>query len=138
MADTGLGATLTLGTTGSVGAIRSITSPEFVLEKIDKSVLGTTDFMEYHPGDLSDPGEITAEILFDAEGDDVPSRGVAETVTITWPIHTSGNTTNATLAGTGFITQFKLPDFQINELQVATITIAFDGDTDPAFTAESA
>lgn len=138
MADTGLGATLTLATTGSVGTIRSITSPEFTLEKIDTSALSTTDFMTYIAGDLTDPGEITAEVIFDATADDLPSRGVAETVTITWPIHTSGNTTNATLAGTGFITGWKMPDMAVNELQVASITIAYDGGTGPAFSQEAA
>jgi|SRR6056297_485492 len=138
MADTGHGATLTLATTGAVGAIRSMTLPEIVMEKIETTVLGTTDFMEYMPGDLSDPGELTATILFDAEDDDLPSRGVAETVTVTFPVHTSGNTTNATLAGTGFITSVKMPDMATNELQVMELTIAFDGLTGPAFTAESA
>ena len=138
MADTGSGATLTLATTGSVGRIRSMTLPEITTEKIDTTALDSTDFMTYVSGDVADPGEITAEIVFDATGDDLPSLGVAETVTVTFPIHTSGNTTNATLAGTGFITSFKMPDMAINELQVASITIAFDGETGPAFTQEAA
>ena len=138
MADTGQGATLTLATTGAVGVIRSMTLPEMTVDKLDTSDLSTTDFMTYVATDLADPGEITAEILFDAEDDDLPSFGVSETVTVTFPIHTSGNTTNATLAGTGFITGFKMPDMQIGELQVATITIAYDGGTGPAFTAEAA
>lgn len=138
MADTGHGATLTLGTTGAVGAIRSMTLPEFVLEKIETTVLDTTGFMTYMPGDVSDPGEMTAEILFDAESDDLPDAGVAETVTVTFPIHTSGNTTNATLSGSGFITGRKMPDMATNELQVMELTIAFDGETGPAFTQEAA
>ena len=138
MADTGQGATLTLATTGAVGVIRSMTLPEFAIDKIETSDLSTTGFKTYIATDLAEPGELTAEIIFDAEDDDVPSFGVSETVTVTWPIHTTGNTTNATLAGTGFITNFKLPDMQIGELQVATITVAFDGLTDPAFTAEAA
>ena len=138
MADTGQGATLTLATTGAVGVIRSMTLPEFAIDKIETSDLSTTGFKTYIATDLAAPGELTAEIIFDAEDDDVPSFGVSETVTVTWPIHTTGNTTNATLAGTGFITNFKLPDMQIGELQVATITVAFDGLTDPAFTAEAA
>ena len=138
MADTGNGATLTLATTGSVGTIRSMTLPEFVVEKIETSHLATTSFKTYRSADLSEPGEITAEILFNADTGSVPSRGVAETVTVTWPIHTSGNTTNATLAGTGFITSFKTPDMTNGELQIANITIAYDGETDPAFTAEAA
>lgn len=138
MADTGLGATLTLATTGAVGAVRSMTLPEFTREKIDTTELATEDFMTYIPGDLDAPGEITAEIIFDAENDDIVAGGVPETMTITFPITNSTNTTNATLTGTGFVTGWKMPDLAVNELQVATLTIAFDGLTGPAFTAEAA
>ena len=137
MADTGQGASLTLATSGTIGVIRSMTLPEFVIEKIESTGLATTAFKTFIPSDLSDPGELTAEIIFDAENGDVVARGVPETVTVTWPVLTTGQTA-ANLAGTGFVTAFKLPDMSTGELQIATITIAFDGLTDPAFTAESA
>lgn len=141
-ADTGHGATLTLATTGSVGNIRSISSPSFSRGKVDITHLGTTNFMEYVPEDLDDPGEISAEIVFDAETPtSLPSRGTVETVTITFPIGASTNTTAATLSGTGFITEFKVPDLSTNEVQIANITIAFDGGansgTEPTWSAET-
>ena len=138
MADTGNGATLTLSTTGSVGAIRQMTLPSFFLENIEISYLGTTIFKSFQPSDLSDPGEITVNVLTDVTSDTPPSRGVVETGTVTWPIHTSGNTTNATLAGTGFITSVELGELINGTLQEWTITFAYDGETDPAFTGESA
>lgn len=139
MADTGLGATLAATTQGSVARVRRLTLPEWMREKLDKSVLATTGFIEYHPGDLDDPGEVVAEIVFDATADDFTTveNGEVDTFTVTFPIHTSGNTTAATLAGTGFATGQKLPDLAINELQVATLTIAYDGGTGPTFTGES-
>jgi len=136
MADTGNGATLTLSSTGSVGDIRQMTLPEFVLEKIEDSHLGTTNFKTYIPSDLEDPGEFTAEIIFDS-GSAVPARGTVETATVTFPIANTSNTNAATLAGTGFLTTYKIPDLANGELQVASLTFAFDGQTEPAFTAES-
>lgn len=138
MADTGHGATLALATTGSIGALRSITLPEETIEDIKDSDLSTNNYETYVAGDLAEPGEISADILFDPTSNTVPAKGVSETVTVTWPIHTSGNTTNATYAGTGYVKAFKLPDMQTNELQLATITIKLDGKTEPAFTQEAA
>lgn len=137
MADTGQGATLTLSSTGAVGVIRSMTLPEQTIEKLETSDLSTTDFKTYIKTDLAEPGELTAEILFNADTGSVPTLGTPETGTVTFPIHTSGNATNATYAGSGFLTSFKLPDMQVGELQVATLTFAFDGLTDPSFTAET-
>ena len=55
------------------------------------------------------------------------------------PVHTSGNTTNATFIADGYVKSMKYPDFGIDELQVATIVFKLNGeDTEPAFTAESA
>lgn len=136
MADTGQGATLTLATTGTIGAIRSLTLPEFIIDKLEDSDLSTTGFKTYIKTDLAEPGEIVAEVLWNADTNTVPALGVQETVTVTWPIHTATNTTAANLAGTGFITGIKLPDMNTGELQVATITIAYDGKTDPAYTGE--
>lgn len=138
MADTGQGATLTLATTGSVGVLRSLTLPDITIDALEDSDLSTTLFKTYRSTDLAEPGEIVGELLFDATADDLPTLGVAETVTVTFPIHTSGNTTNATFAGTGFIKGFKMPDMQSGELQMARVTIQLDGKTDPAFTQEAA
>lgn len=137
LGNTGQGATLTLSSTGSVGVVRGLQLPSWTLEKIDASTLGATGFMKYISGDLTDPGEIEAEVIFDATVA-MPTAGTVETVTVQFPIGTTGNTTNATLAGTGFITVTQMPSLAINELMTLNITVAYDGDTGPAFTVESA
>lgn len=139
MADTGSGATYTLASTGSVGVVRSITLSEQTKAKIEDSDLSTTDYITYIFSDLAEPGSFTLEVVFDPTvSAAIPSTGTVETGTVTSPIHTSGNTTNANMAGTGAITSVKPPDYNIGELQIATIEFSFDGKTGPTWTAESA
>ena len=139
MADLGTGATFSLSVSAQSSCIRSITMPEMSIEDIESSCLTTTNFKTYLPADLSEPGEIQIEYLFDPTSDTLLARGADEIVTITWPIHTAGNTTNATFVADGYIKSIKLPDFGIDELQVATLTFKLNGaDTEPAFTAEAA
>ena len=138
MAGTGHGATLALSTTSQSWAIRSMTLPEWVLGKIETSHLGTTTFKTYCPGDLKEPGEVVATVLANVDDDSPPAGGVVETGTVTFPIHTTGNTTNATLAGTGFITTVSLGELVSETLQEWTVTFAFDGETEPTFTGEAA
>lgn len=139
MADTGTGATFSLSVSNQSSAIRSITMPEFAVEDIETTHLGTTNFKTYIPSDLTEPGEITIEYLFDATSDAIIARGADEIVTVTWPIHTTGNTTNATFVADGYVRSIKLPDFAVGELQIATLVFKLNGaDTEPAFTAESA
>ena len=141
MPDTGAGASLTLGTTGSVGTIRQISIGEFTIDTLDASDISSSDWMQMIPTDLADPPEITAEILFDGTETNVPDLGVQETVTVTFPKVASTTVTAATFTGTGFITSFKLPDLQIGELQVAEIGIKLDGGYDsgtvPTWAAET-
>ena len=134
--DTGQGATLTLGTTGAVGCIRSMQLPEWAMEKVDASCLDTTGFMRYIPGDLTDPGDIVAEAVFDATLE-IPPGGIVETVTVQFPIGDPLNAVPATLVGTAFISSRGLPNMAINELMVLGLTISFDGDTGPSYTIES-
>lgn len=134
---TGQGTTAVLTTNAITGCVRSLTLPELTQDKIDASCLDTTGFMKYIPGDLTDPGECTLEIIFDPTFDFDAIVGVIDTLTITFGLGTSTNTTNATLIGTGFITNYGLPDLSTNNLAVVNVTFAFDGATGPAFTVES-
>ena len=145
MADTGSGATLGLSVSmgaGTIANVRSLTLPTFMVEDIETSILATTNFKTFVASDLTDAGEIVAEILFDptqATATALPARSVAEVVTVTWPIHTSGNTTNATFVADGYIKSVDLPNMSVGELQVSTVTIKLNGeDTEPAFSAEAA
>jgi hypothetical protein len=134
---TGQGTTAVLTTNAITGCVRSLTLPELTQDKIDASCLDTTGFMKYIPGDLTDPGECQLEIIFDPTFDFDSIVGVLDTLTITFAIGDSSNTNNATLIGTGFITNYSLPDLSTNNLAVVNVTFAFDGQTGPAFTVES-
>jgi hypothetical protein len=134
---TGQGTTAVLTTNAITGCVRSLTLPELTQDKIDASCLDTTGFMKYIPGDLTDPGECQLEIIFDPTFDFDAIVGVLDTLTITFGIGDPTNTINATLIGTGFITNYSLPDLSTNNLAVVNVTFAFDGDTGPAFTVES-
>lgn len=135
---TGQGTTAVLTTGAIVGCVRSLTLPELTQDKIDASCLDTTGFMRYISGDLTDPGEVQMEIIFDPSFNFTGLVGATDTLTVTFPIGDDTNTTNATLAGTGFITSYSLPDLSTNNLAVVNVTFAFDGDTGPAFTPEAA
>lgn len=131
---TGHGATLTFSSSTYNWAVTSITPPAWETEVLDKTQLSTSDFMQKHPGDLAEPGQITAEILF--KRNNYPSPGATtETFTVTWP---NEATTAANMAGTGFIVSFAPGALVTNELQTATVVIQYDGATGPTFSAEAA
>lgn len=142
LGDTGQGALFTMTGLNLVSRVKSIKLPEFVQEKLDATSLNTSGFMEYVAGDTIDPGEITLELIFDPL-DDIGQPimgGCGEEVEITFPrspCRESGVSTNAAqMIGTGFVTNVDWPNLAINELMIATVTIAFDGGTGPAYIAE--
>lgn len=136
--DTGQGATLTLSVTGAVGRIRTMQLPTWAMEKIDMTALDSVDWMCSTPGDITDPGELTAEVIFDSEIA-VPAPGTIEDATVDFPIQIDTNVSAATLVGSGFLTETQLPNMATNELMVMNITFAYDGNgTVPAFTPEAA
>ena len=138
MADTGNGASVAFSVTTGVGNATQITMNEITVEDVETSHLGTTNYKTFRAADLSDAGEIVVETQWAADASDVPSRGAEEVITVTWPIHTSGNTQAATFVADGYIKSVKLPDFANGELQLATITFKLNGeDTEPAYSVET-
>jgi hypothetical protein len=139
MAGTGNGATVALSVSTVSTCITSVELPNFAVEDLETSCLNTTNFKTFQASDLTDAGEITVNFLFNQDSDTLLARGVAEVITITWPIHTSGNTTNATFVADGYIREVQLPTLQNGELQEASFVFKLNGeDTEPAFTAEAA
>ena len=139
MAGTGNGATVALSVSTVSTCITSVELPNFAVEDLETSCLNTTNFKTFQASDLTDAGEITVNFLFNQDTDTLLARGVAEVITITWPIHTSGNTTNATFVADGYIREVQLPTLQNGELQEASFVFKLNGeDTEPAFTAEAA
>ena len=132
--DTGVGATITLDTTGEIGCVRTMQLPDWAMEKIDATCLDSSGFIRYIPGDLTDPGDVTVEAIF-AATNDIPTPGIVEDITITFPVGVAGNTA-ATLTGSGFISSVTMPSMAVNELMALSLTISFDGDTGPTFAPE--
>lgn len=142
MADTGNGATLTRS--GFTVDITGLSITNQTMETLDISLLSDTSWMQKVSADLADGGSLVVDYLVDATGGsgEFPSLGGAGVATtVTFPIHTSGNTTAATFAGTTIVTDRKLPDFRNNELQTASVTLTYDGGarsgTAPTWTTES-
>lgn len=129
--DTGHGATLTLSTSALVLNWTGIDAGEETIPEVNRTHLGTTDYQEYMPGDLKEPGEITIPFQWDNEAE--LNIGVVENITITWPL-ADGQVDQATQAGTGFIKRLKRPNFQTNQIQDGEITIKWDGLTGPIYT----
>ena len=137
--DTGNGATLTLalfdGTTAITAALDpiSITLAPITAEVIDASTLATSGHREYIPGDLSDSGENTATFKWSTSATPPTLPSPAGTCTVTLPART-GETTPATVTGSGVITSFTPPSLENGVLQVGTIAWRWDGDTGPSVT----
>lgn len=140
MADTGNSATLTLATSGFTGSIIEIGGSEEARAALEDSHLGTTVHKTYVPDDLIEPGEFTGRYYVDgatSASTGLPSlTAAAETATITYPLKT-GQSTPATLAGTGFFIRKKHPDVKNGELMVGEFTFKWDGNTSPTYTAGS-
>lgn len=131
--DTGLGATVTFS--GLSAPVISIEFGDQSIDMLDSSHLGTTTFVEKVVGDLIDAGTVTIETLFDTS--DTPiTTGTLASLTLTWPLR-GGESSKATLVGTAAVTSQSFPSLVRNEIQRATITFEYDGQTDPAYTVAS-
>ncbi len=140
LGDTGQGAIVSFGSSGAIAMVRSMTCPDWSIEKIDASTLDNVGFMKYISGDLADPGELVVEMIFDPQDALFSLAGCGETIIITWPIdpcRTSPGGTGATLTGDGFITTMSFGSLEINQLNTMTITFSFNGLNGPSFTPES-
>lgn len=138
MADTGFTATVSFSSTSTAFDIVSIDSlPEWALDALETTPLNqSAQFQTYMAGDTSDPGAVSFTLNYNAT-QAIPARGTTETITVTFPKHTAGAGTRATLVGTGFIQSVALPSLQRNQIQQASITFKFNGGTGPTYTAET-
>lgn len=134
--DTGHGATLTLSVNTGAYKIRRIRLFKESVPVVDISYLGTSGHRETMPGDLTDIDEMEVTILFEAVTG-LPAVGGVETVTTTFPLQSSGATTAANIAGTGFVTARTWPELQTNAEMTSVVSIQMDGATGPTYTAAS-
>lgn len=128
--DVGTGITIAFGTSSFTAEVLSINGNDISRTAVDVTHMGSSR-MEFMPGDLVDEGSIDLEIGLDPDVQP-PISGVAETITITFPIP-AGDSNGATLVFTGFVTDwsFAVP---LEDKMTATVTIKSDGLTAPQWT----
>ena len=137
MAGQGNTGTLTCGTTGFTADFVFIGGTEQSREALEDSHLGTTNQKTYQPEDLIEPGEVPIRYWWDQSfGTFPPISSAAETITVTYPLK-SGESTNGTLAGTGFFIRAKGGDMENGVLMEGEATVKWDGKTEAAYTAGS-
>ena len=132
--DTGHAAAFTLATTGGTWKPREIKVHDREIPTVDTTYLATTVMRTVMVGDLYDLTMVVIKVLFQGT-QGLPTVGVSETVTITFPTPGGGAATPATLIGTGIIVKVVYPTLMTNELQMGEIHIKWDGTTPPAWTA---
>jgi len=137
----GHGTTITFASLGSY-SLRSVTLHSESGPPIDISGLGSNSgapggARTYLMPDLTDLTPFTAEILYDTDHQTgLPAFGTTETVTVTFPIRVSGNTTNATLSANAFVQARDFGSLQSNVEQVATFSVQWS--VRPTWSAEAA
>lgn len=123
--------------------VRSISMPSFDRDKIDVSCLDSSGFKEYIPSYLSEPGELGITVRFDGndmyELTDIGYQGPTNTeMTCTLDFGLlDGETTAATLVGSGFIQNVSFSELNGTSLLELSISFCFDGRIDPTYTAGS-
>lgn len=133
----GQGATLGLSVDTTLSRLRSIQLPNHTTEPVDFSGLADTTWFCFLAATLKNGGQFTAEMYHNTEIA-IPTVGTIQTATITLPLQTSGNGTQWSLQGTGFVVDLGLPNAAIGEPLIQTIVFQFDGDgTAPTVTIEA-
>ncbi len=133
--DTQHGVVLTAVPGSWTGNLEDVTLHTETIEVVDTSHHGDSAFMTKLAGDLKDAGEVSLVVQF--EGDTaLPAAGTTGTLTLTDATAT-GETTPANWSGTAIVTSVDhgTRNKNSNELKKATITLTWDGETGPSFTA---
>lgn len=130
---TGNGATLAGSVYTAALDIVSISGGEESIEDINISVLSSTGYHKFIPGDLIDGGEVSMTVLARVGQAMPPIGGANQTITLTLPKESTGDTA-AVVAGTGYYKSVSRPDFENDTVCTRTVTIKFDGKTGPAYT----
>ena len=127
--DIGWSSTLTGSSSFFTGFLRDVQIEGFgERSAVDSSHMSTTNgWRTFIPGDLKDPGGITAEVLFNPgnmTGYKTIVSSTRETFTFTSP---SAGTSACTLACSGFCTSASIA-VPMDDMMVATITLKFTGE----------
>lgn len=122
--DVGTGTTITFGTSSYAAKVTSV-SGEISRTIVETTDMSTTGARTKRVGDLYDPGSITVQTILNPD-EEAPYTSAEETVTVTFPIAT-GNSSGATCAGTGAVSNFSWSS-EIEGLMTASYTVTFCDD----------
>jgi hypothetical protein len=112
------GITITFAT-GFLAEILDVGGPNSSRENQNVSHMGTTDWHEFLPTKLTDPGELSVDLQFDPT-ETPPYHGENERVTITYPDGT-------TWVFDGHMSSFE-PGAPLEEKMTASVTIKASGE----------
>ncbi len=131
MADTGNGATLTLGTTSGSYDIVSISGLEVSKDVIEVTKLSDTGRKRYITDDLAEMGEITVTAYSDCGVPNIAydyGSAIDETVTITYPVKPGGSTAGTVVFG-GRPVSVKSADAAMGEVMLVEFVIKGTGNS---------
>tara|TARA_R100000808_G_scaffold1005_1_gene4811 strand:+ start:68 stop:490 length:423 start_codon:yes stop_codon:yes gene_type:complete len=131
MADTGNGATLTLGTTAGSYDIVSISGLEVSKEPIEITKLSDTGRKRFMVDDLAEIGDITVTAYSDCGVPDIDhdyGSAIDETVTITYPVKPGGSTGGTVVFG-GRPISVKSADAEMGEVMLVEFVIKGTGNS---------
>lgn len=136
-AGSGMGTTITFGSSGWTGSVRRIGSTTMTREALDTTKINqsigtgkTAVVRTFAPGGAFDPGQFEVECIFDGSADLAEVDGESETITITFPTVFD---TDSTLAGTGFILEAGTPEANADDAMAFTFVVKWDGATAPTW-----
>ena len=129
--DIAVGITVVMATSSFAAQIKDVNHSGITRESLETSHQGTTlpgatehGSKTFTPADLTDPGDLTLEIHFNA--DTIPPIDLApELVTINWPKF-AGDITGPIWSGQAFFTNY-VPGAVLNGLMTATVTLKKTG-----------
>ena len=122
--DIGTGSTLTFA--GFTPEILSLSWSGISREAIDTSHMGTVGARTFLPGDLHDPGELTAEVHLKST-EAPPITAAATTLTLTFPA--VGTAATDAWTASAFMTGFELTD-PLEDKMTGSATFKITGDID--------
>ena len=124
--DIGTGASLALTTSGWTPQITEMNWGGIDREMVETTHLATTTAKTYLPGDLYDPGELSLSVFYEP-GNEPPTNGALETVTLTFPLNTAQSVdVAATLAGSAAMTSFSF-GVPLEDMITADVSFKFSG-----------
>jgi hypothetical protein len=132
----GIGTSITFGTSGFTARVKGYTDLSVEREILDGTHMGTAasatapfaglHFREKCPGDLATAGDLQLDIIFDPDANDLPIAGAEELITIQFTPK-GGDSTGPVWSFNGFVSKFgaSIPH---DGLMTGDITVVMNGE----------